>query len=372
VALATCLGTALTAQATGRSITTVAPANLGVTAQFAASFPSSAAGNIGWFVMAGHLAGTVPLPIAGFTVNGSCRVHPAVIFQTYLFVIDGSGTSTLSLAVPNSNAFLGFPFDLQTLDANLQSGVLTWGDNDAEVVVGTRGPLPSATMQPIPTGSFAMGSTFGYAFEQPVHQVAITQPFWMGRYEVTQAEYQAVMGNNPSYFRGANRPVEAVTWHQAMAYCAALTASERAAGRVPLGYQYRLPTEAEWEYCCRAGTTTEWNTGTSISTAQANYNNPTSGQTVPVGSYAANAFGLMDVHGNVWEWCLDAWDGSNNYPASAVIDPYVSSGPDRAIRGGSWYIDASDCRSAIRLNVPPTNTNIDVGFRVVLAPVLVP
>ena len=125
MALATCLTTALSAQATGRTIATVAPANLGATAQFAASYPISAAGNLGWYVMAGHQAGTVPLPIPGFTVYGSCRVNPAVLFQTFLFLLDGSGTNTLALAVPISNAFLGFPFDLQTLDAHLQSGVLT-------------------------------------------------------------------------------------------------------------------------------------------------------------------------------------------------------------------------------------------------------
>jgi formylglycine-generating enzyme required for sulfatase activity len=194
---------------------------------------------------------------------------------------------------------------------------------------------------------------------------------------VTQAEYQAVRGTNPSQFQGAiypnaaQRPVERVTWNDAMAYCAALTATEAAAGRLPAGYQYRLPTEAEWEYVCRAGTTTEWNTGASLTTSQANFMNGV-GQTAIVGSYAANPFGLFDTHGNVWEWCLDLWEGTANYPSSAVSDPYVSSGPFRVARGGSWGNTADFCRSASRGLNFPGGTGDGTGFRVVLAPVLVP
>jgi formylglycine-generating enzyme required for sulfatase activity len=175
------------------------------------------------------------------------------------------------------------------------------------------------------------------------------------------------MGSLP-HFSGTNRPVDMVSWDNAMAYCSVLTTSERAAGRLAPGYEYRLPTEAEWEYCCRAGTTTEWNTGTSLSTAQANFNQAIN-QTTAVGSYAANAFGLFDMHGNVAEWCLDAWDGSNNYPASAVTDPYVSSGPFRVLRGGSWIDLSFGCRSARRDHRNPTVAEIYFGFRVVCAPV---
>ena len=217
-----------------------------------------------------------------------------------------------------------------------------------------------------------MGSASGPAHEQPVHTVTISRPFWVGAYEVTQAQYQSLMGNNPSYWQAAQRPVEQVSWNSAMAYCAALTTAEAAAGRIPAGYQYRLPTEAEWEYVCRAGTTTEWNVGASLSTSQANFNNPSSGQTTVVGSYAANPWGLFDTHGNVWEWCLDSWDGSANYPSSAVSDPYVSSGPVRVFRGGGWNDSAGSCRSAVRNSRNPGVTNSDIGFRVVLAPVLVP
>jgi len=132
-----------------------------------------------------------------------------------------------------------------------------------------------------------------------------------------------------------------------------------------------LPTEAEWEYVCQAGTTTDWNTGASLITSQANINNLL-GQTTVVGSYAANPWGLFDTHGNVWEWCLDSWDGSANYPSSAVFDPYVSSGPNRVLRGGSWIDAADGCRSARRNNIIPSNSVYNLGFRIVLAPILVP
>jgi formylglycine-generating enzyme required for sulfatase activity len=204
----------------------------------------------------------------------------------------------------------------------------------------------------------------------------------MGKYEVTQAEYQSVVGSNPSYFAGAPnaplRPVERVSWNNAIAYCQALTATEQAAGRVPAGYQYRLPTEAEWEYCCRAGTTTEWNTGTSLSTSQANFQGALAngtypnGQTAVVGSYAPNVFGLHDMHGNVWEWCLDSFAA---YTPNSTTDPFITGGPYRVHRGGCWDIgfNASVCRSAIRsYDVPSNAANHVYGFRVVLAPVLVP
>jgi formylglycine-generating enzyme required for sulfatase activity len=232
------------------------------------------------------------------------------------------------------------------------------------------GPPSSLNMVAIAPGTFQMGSIGGRNNEQPVHAVTITRPFWVGAYEVTQAQYQAVMGSNPSNWQAPQRPVELVSWSSAMAYCTALNANEAAAGRVPFGYQYRLPTEAEWEYCCRAGTTTEWNTGSTLSVTQANMNQ-FFGQTVVIGSYAPNPWGLFDTHGNVWEWCLDWWNGSANYPTSAVTDPYVATGSDRVVRGGAWNYPADSCRSANR-NISYPGPNIDVGFRVVLAPILVP
>jgi len=207
--------------------------------------------------------------------------------------------------------------------------------------------------------------------------VTISYPLWMDAKEVTQAQYSALMGTNPSYFGGnPNFPVERVTWFNARAYCAALTAQQAALGTVPAGYEYRLPTEAEWEYACRAGTTTEFNTGASLFCSDARFyysyhsnSSCGSGPPVSVGSFAPNAWGLYDMHGNVWEWCLDS---VANYPAGAVMDPFVSGGPYRVVRGGGWDGVSSNCRSAIRGGGDPGYAAGDVGFRVVLAPVLVP
>jgi len=247
---------------------------------------------------------------------------------------------------------------------------------------------PVQGMVAIPAGTFQMGSNaasgppyFGDGSTQPVHPVTISYSFWMGQYEVTQAEYQALMGTNPSFFGGnPTHPVEQVSWNMARAYCAALTAQQSLLGNVPSGFEYRLPTEAEWEYACRAGTTTEFNVGAALNCSDArfsysyhsnsNCNNTPSG-TGPVGSYAPNGFGLYDMHGNVWEWCLDSY---TSYSSGAVVDPFVTGvGPYRVVRGGSWFYYSYCCRSAVRnYVVVPSSTRTDIGFRVVLAPVLIP
>jgi formylglycine-generating enzyme required for sulfatase activity len=262
------------------------------------------------------------------------------------------------------------------------------------VFVGPLLPNPLLNMVPIAPGTYQRGSPvtplnvapyFNHATAQPVHPVTISRPFWIGRFEVTQAQYQAVMGSNPSFFQGASypnaaqRPVETVSFYAANAYCAALTVSEQAAGRVPAGYGYRLPTEAEWEYCCRAGTTTEFHTGATLACGQANFNfsNHSNAycsinQTAVVGSYAPNAWGLHDMHGNVEEWCQDAWDYSANYPSGAVTDPLVGSGLVYVLRGGAWGGDSYVCRSAARSGADPSFTSLINGFRVVLVPNGVP
>ncbi len=249
---------------------------------------------------------------------------------------------------------------------------------------GGGGGTPIPGMVPIPAGTFLMGSNassgtpyFNTAAQQPAHQVTISYPFWMGQYEVTQAEYLALMGVNPSGIPGATRPVERVTWFDARAYCAALTAQQ--VGNLPAGFEYRLPTEAEWEYACRAGTTTEFYFGPELFCPQARFSfsihsNTSCGVaassgTVPVGTYLPNSFGLYDMHGNVWEWCLDSYA---SYSSSAMTDPFVTGGPFRLFRGGSWYYDSRLSRSAFRLSTFPDARVNDLGFRVVLAPVLVP
>ncbi|MCP5024146.1 MAG: formylglycine-generating enzyme family protein [bacterium] len=256
--------------------------------------------------------------------------------------------------------------------------------NGLSVTFPTVGPtVPIAGMVQIPAGTFSMGSNaasgapyYGQSNERPVHSVTISQSFWMSETEITQAQYQAIMGLNPSFYSGANFPVEQVTWHNARAYCAALTAQEQAAGNVPVGMEYRLPAEAEWEYACRAGTTTEFNVGASLFCGQACFlfslhsnSGCNSSGTVSVGSYSANAFGLYDMHGNVNEWCLDSYAA---YSPVSQTDPFVTGGPNRVIRSGFWSSSSNGCRSAYRISHNPGVSFASLGFRVVLAPVLVP
>lgn len=267
-----------------------------------------------------------------------------------------------------------------------------------ELRVACCGPLgdpavtPMVNMAYIPPGTFTMGSPDSEpvrtSSEGPQTRVTISCGFYMGKYEVTQAEYVAVMGGNPSYFTGdVSRPVEQVSWNDAVAYCTALTAREREAGRLPAGYAYQLPTEAEWEYACRAGTTTAFHYGDELRSGMANfcgwYEYPPCGndthwcynsggtcleRPMSVGSYAPNAWGLCDMHGNMLEWCQDWWRES--LPGGEVTDPM---GPDRGlvrvVRGGSWQYYSSNCRSASRVNrFHQTDSNHHIGFRVVLAP----
>jgi formylglycine-generating enzyme required for sulfatase activity len=226
----------------------------------------------------------------------------------------------------------------------------------------------------IPSGTFTMGSP---ATEQdrsgnegPQTVVTLTKGFWMGRYEVTQAEYLSVMGSNPSSFTGdLNRPVERVNWYEATDYCGRLTAQERAAGRLPTGWAYRLPTEAEWEYAARAGTAARFSYGDDPGYTQlgnyAWYPANSGSQTHAVGQKQPNPWGLYDMAGNVWEWCL-GWYAT--YPGGSVSDPVGPvSGSDRLLRGGSWGDGgARYCRSASRNNNTPDSRHLSIGFRAVL------
>ena len=226
-------------------------------------------------------------------------------------------------------------------------------------------PLPSGFVAVVP-GTFDMGEP---GVVEPVRPVTISYWYGMSAKEVTQGEYLALMGANPSYFQGnLDRPVEQVSWMSARAYCAALTAQQAVLGTLPAGYEYRLPTEAEWEYACRAGTTTVWNVGNSLSCNHANHRsgNYCVGETVPVGNYAPNAWGLYDMHGNVWEYCLDTYA---DYTPGATTDPYVTVGYNRVIRGGGWPSYGGECRSSNRGQYDPNGLSHHVGFRVVLAPV---
>lgn len=206
------------------------------------------------------------------------------------------------------------------------------------------------------------------AFVRIRQPVTLTRDFWLGKYEVTQGEYAALMGKNPSHFQGdSNRPVEKLTFFDAQAYCAALSAREREAGRLPADYQYRLPTEAEWEHACRAGTTNRFSFGDDPQAAERfawTLENATS-TTHPIGLKQPNPWGLHDVHGNVWEWCLD-WFAP--YPEGAAVDPVgPASGKFKVFRGGGWNQEVQFARSGNRFMMSPSNGIHFVGFRLALS-----
>jgi formylglycine-generating enzyme required for sulfatase activity len=211
-------------------------------------------------------------------------------------------------------------------------------------------------------------------WEGPQTVVTISRGYWMGKYEVTQGEYLSLMNTNPSTFPGdPSRPVEFVSWSDATNFCGRLTQRERTAERIPSGWVYRLPTEAEWEYACRAGTTTRFSYGDDPAytnlTNYAWYNGNYNGTTHPVGQKLPNPWGLYDMHGSVWEWCQDWYEV---YPGGTVVDPQGSAtGSYRGPRGGGagqWDGDARFCRSAIRARSLPGFRASTTGFRVVLAP----
>jgi len=216
----------------------------------------------------------------------------------------------------------------------------------------------------ISPGTFIMGSPTNedgrFDCEGPQTQVTISKGFWIGKYEVTQGQYQQVMEKNPSqYDNGLDAPVENVNWNDANEFCSKLQMRLSAALR---GGDVRLPTEAEWEYACRAGTTSNY-VGELQELAWFNVNS--GGTTHPVGKKQPNAWGLYDMYGNVWEWCKDYYAGK--LPGGTATDPQgPSSGSARALRGGSWDGRAVYCRSAFRAGREPTLRRNNVGFRVVI------
>jgi formylglycine-generating enzyme required for sulfatase activity len=227
----------------------------------------------------------------------------------------------------------------------------------------------------IPKGTFMMGSPIeeeGADNDEEQHQVTIGKDYYLGVTEVTQGQYEKVMGTNPSYFQkrvirksdSSMYPVEQVSWEDAVEFCKKLSdlPEEKKAGRV-----YRLPTEAEWEYACRAGSKAAYSFGANSKTLgdYAWFTENSGSQTHPVGEKKANAWGLYDMHGNVWEWCSD-WYGV--YPKGSVSDPSgPSEGSNRVNRGGSWYNVAANCRSANRNRNDPSDRIRNYGFRVALS-----
>ena len=277
---------------------------------------------------------------------------------------------------PNKIQLQKFKFEYAKIDKNLK---ITKYPGETEGFTEDLGNGVILEMVKIPGDSFIMGSPKNEKEsrdnERPQHQVNI-QPFFMGKFQVTQEKYQAITGQNFSRFQGKKRSVEKVNWYDAVEFCEQLSKLT--------GKEYRLPSEAEWEYACRAGTTTPFHFGETITTELANYNGNYTygttpkgvfrGTTIDVGSFPGNPFGLYHMHGNVWEWCLDDWhDNYKGAPkdGSAWFDENnnLSQKQGRAVlRGGSWFGNPGSCRSASRKdlnrNIRSLN-HLNVGFRVV-------
>jgi uncharacterized protein (TIGR02996 family) len=221
------------------------------------------------------------------------------------------------------------------------------------------------TFRFIPPGRFLMGSPRGEEgrdTNERQHHVTLTRGFFLGVHQVTQRQWQAVFGDTPSHCKGEKLPVDSVNWEECLEFCRALAWD---------GQPFRLPTEAEWEYACRAGTTTQYCSGNGLEALRqvgwCSYDgHPKSAKTTkPVGEFQPNAFGLFDMHGNVWEWCLD---GQRRYTSRGVVDPKGPEGEDvyHVLRGGSWGGYPRMCRAAKRNTGPPEHRNYNWGCRVAL------
>lgn len=280
---------------------------------------------------------------------------------------------------------------LRQLEAAASTPTNTTTTNNSSVTRGTvRKNSIGLELVYIPAGEFMMGSSDAeideavfeakkystsaerswFINESPKHRVTIKDGFWMGKFEVTQAEWQSVMGDNPSRFAdcGGNCPVEQVSWYDIQVFLKRLNDKND-------GFEYSLPSEAQWEYAARARTTTAFAFGSSLNSTQANFdgNYPyasTKGnyidKTVKVGSYQPNAFGLYDMHGNVWEWVQDIYNSTySNLPVDGSANLSVGDSSLRVLRGGSWYDYGDFCRSAVRFRNAPASRYNSFGFRVV-------
>jgi formylglycine-generating enzyme required for sulfatase activity len=309
--------------------------------------------------------------------------------QSDLFAVRLAGDSLVEDAVGGGELLALSVETAQLVETRADSGEVTWRiDKRSLQVQGYRERLAEGvelTMVQIPAGSFLMGSPSEeperYDDEGPQHQVQL-QGFFMGQTPITQAQWQVVAGwqklqrdlnSDPASFKGPNRPVERVNWEDAIEFCNRL--SQRT------GRHYSLPSEAQWEYACRAATTTPFHFGETINSELANYDATDAygdgpkglyrRETTDVATFPANPWGLHDMHGNVWEWCQDQWHTSYNgepQDGSAWVDQDVNNDKQRLLRGGSWSLYPGYCRSAYRARDRPDNAYDNVGFRVVCLP----
>lgn len=269
-----------------------------------------------------------------------------------------------------SNSSLTREFEYTTISVNASAMIENSATRHAHEFVEILKEGLELVLVAVPGGDFQMGSggAVGYADERPQHRVTVG-PFLMGKYPVTQAQWEAVMGPHTGRFHGARCPVDNVSWHDASRFCEQL--SQR------VGRDYRLPSEAQWEYACRAGAASPFSFGETLSTELANYNGEFTYRAEPkgvyrhvttdVGNFPPNAFGLFDMHGNVWEWCADSWHIS--YEGAPADGNVWRSGGERGFRvarGGCWHDTPDVCRSAARLRLKAREGDEIVGFRVVL------
>lgn len=254
-------------------------------------------------------------------------------------------------------------FQFETVTVNAKGEITNRQNQTARYFAEDLGNGVTLEMVQIPGGTFTMGSPESEkdrgSDESPQREVRVPG-FFMGKYEITQEQYQAIMGTNPSNFKGDKRPVEQVSWDNAVEFCEKLSQKT--------GKTYRLPSEAEWEYACRAGTTTPFYFGETITSDLANYGNNRQG-TTNVGIFPPNAFGLYDMCGNIWEWCQDIYNDSyQGAPTDGSAWLRGSNNNIRVLRGGSWFNDPWLCRSAYRIRYGPAVRHHSVGFRVVCSP----
>ena len=335
----------------------------------------------------------VPVFVPGDVEYGSISINTEITGDLY---VDNKKIGTLQ-ANSNNNKLNQITIGSHIVEIkgnqNFKQTVIVSENSTTYVDAKSTSPrdIPQS-MVLIHAGTFTMGSPKSEVdrdSDETQHQVTINYDFLMGKYEVTQAEYEALTGNNPSNFSSCdNCPVERVTWWDAIKYCNALSRKEGfsvaynentgdlldANGNVTIDITkvvgYRLPTEAEWEYAARAGNTMPFSTGSNLTTSQANYNGnyPYNGnikgiyreKTIAVGSFSPNNWGLYDMHGNVWEWCYD-WKA--NYIGNVINPIGADSGDYRVLRGGSWNYRERDCRSAYRYDFSPSAGYGYVGFR---------
>lgn len=260
------------------------------------------------------------------------------------------------LTIPAFLALVGF-IGLTSQDDNKKDRILKgFAEEFVELTPG-EGKYPA---------SFMMGSADGPAAEQPAHKVTFNYKFAIAKYEVTQELYEAVIGNNPAKYKGPRNSVEMLDWEEAMTFCRKVTDELRKRKLIKDGEQIRLPSEAEWEYACRAGTTTRFSFGDKIEdlgqycwfTGNAKGNDP------PVGVKKPNPWGLYDIHGYIWEWCLDAWHPDYK-DAPTDGKPRQADAKERVLRGGAWTSTAEQCRSAYRFHRPANTRGPDIGLRCV-------